>query len=101
VAQDQNETSSLAVGYDREALRRSIVHIGVGGFHRAHLATYVDELCRAGNTDWSIIGAGVLPTDARMADILQAQDGRYALIVRGPHHTEATTIRSLLDYLHA
>jgi len=32
--------------YDRSALRRSIVHIGVGGFHRAHLATYIDELCR-------------------------------------------------------
>src|SRR5680860_842901 len=37
--------------YDRDALARSIVHIGVGGFHRAHLAAYVDELARAGHTD--------------------------------------------------
>lgn len=30
--------------YDRSALQRSVVHIGVGGFHRAHLAVYIDEL---------------------------------------------------------
>ena len=33
--------------YDRSRLRRSIVHIGVGGFHRSHLGSYVDDLCRA------------------------------------------------------
>ena len=56
--------------YDRAALTPSIVHIGVGGFHRAHLATYVDELCRAGLTDWSIVGAGVMPGDSEMASAL-------------------------------
>jgi hypothetical protein len=30
--------------YDRDRLARSVVHIGVGGFHRAHLAVYLDEL---------------------------------------------------------
>ena len=47
--------------YDRSALTPSIVHIGVGGFHLSHLATYVDELCRAGHTDWAIHGAGAIP----------------------------------------
>jgi len=42
--------------YDRNGLTPSIVHIGVGGFHRAHLATYVDELCAAGHRDWAIVG---------------------------------------------
>ena len=35
-------------GYDRAALGAGIVHIGVGGFHRAHQAVYLDDLCRAG-----------------------------------------------------
>ena len=29
--------------YNRTELRRSIVHIGVGGFHRAHQAVYLDD----------------------------------------------------------
>ena len=40
--------------YDRAALGGGIVHIGVGGFHRAHQAVYLDDLCGAGVTDWSI-----------------------------------------------
>jgi len=64
--------------YDRKALRGAIVHIGVGGFHRAHLATYIDDLCAAGHTSWAIVGSGVLPHDRRMADVLDRQDGLYA-----------------------
>ena len=87
--------------YDRSALRRSIVHIGVGGFHRAHLATYVDDLCRLGNTDWSIVGSGVTAADAAMADTLHAQDGLYTLIERGASHTTTTVIGSIVEYLLA
>lgn len=87
--------------YDRASLRRGIVHIGVGGFHRAHLATYVDELCESGNRDWSIVGAGVLPGDARMAATLSAQDHLYTLITRGATDTDVRVIGSIVDYLHA
>lgn len=87
--------------YDRAGLRRSIVHIGVGGFHRAHLATYIDELCQVGNTEWSIIGAGVLEHDARIAQALTAQDGRYTLIERGHDDTAISTISSIVDFVHA
>ncbi len=34
--------------YDRNALRPGIVHIGVGAFHRAHQALYVDKLLSQG-----------------------------------------------------
>lgn len=87
--------------YDREALTRSIVHIGVGGFHRAHLATYVDELATAGATDWAIVGAGVLPHDVAMADALGAQDGLYTLVTRSEQGIEARVIGSLVDYVLA
>ena len=49
--------------YDRSALRRSVVHIGVGGFHRSHLATYVDDIARQGDQGWGIVGVGVLASD--------------------------------------
>lgn len=88
-------------GYAREGLRRSIVHIGVGGFHRAHLATYVDELCESGHRDWSIVGAGVLPGDEAMADVLGRQDCLYTLLTRGPAEASVQVIGSLVDYVHA
>lgn len=87
--------------YDRSTLTRSIVQIGVGGFHRAHLATYVHELCAAGHLDWSIVGAGVLPGDATMADVLHEQDHLYTLISRGADTTTAEVIGSIVDYIHA
>lgn len=87
--------------YERSALRRSVVHIGVGGFHRAHLATYVDDLCRAGQTDWAIVGAGVLPGDGHMAAVLAAQDHLYTLVVRDTDSTQVRVVGSLVDYVHA
>jgi mannitol 2-dehydrogenase len=94
-------SSVVVPTYDREALQPSIVHIGVGGFHRAHLATFVDELCAIGATDWSIVGAGVLPSDQRMAEVLRAQDHLYSLVTRGPDQVDVRIIGSIIDYLHA
>lgn len=87
--------------YDRSRLKRSIVHIGVGGFHRSHLATYIHELCQAGHHDWSIIGTGVLPSDRAMADALKPQDHLYTLITRGSQSTEVEVIGSIVDFIHA
>jgi mannitol 2-dehydrogenase len=85
--------------YDRSSLARSIVHIGVGGFHRAHQAVYLDDLCSRGQVDWSIVGAGVLPADAAMAGALQAQDHLYTLVTRDVHGTNVRVIGSLVDYV--
>ncbi len=87
-----------APSYDRSALRPAIVHIGVGGFHRAHLAAYVHELCTRGRTDWAIVGAGVRPSDSAMADALRAQDHLYTMIVRGPTETSVEVIGSIVDF---
>src|SRR4051812_3917761 len=60
---------------DRRNLRVGIVHVGVGGFHRAHQAMYVDRLLNDGKAlEWGICGVGVLPSDRRMADAMSAQD---------------------------
>ena len=87
--------------YDRSLLRRSIVHIGVGGFHRSHLATYIDELCEGGNTDWAIVGAGVRAADSKIADALGAQDHLYTLVLRGAEQTEVKVIGSIVDFVLA
>lgn len=87
--------------YNRAALRPAILHIGVGGFHRAHLATYVDELCAAGRTDWSITGVGLLPSDAAMAAALGKQDSLYTLISRGTSTTDVAVIGSITSFVHA
>ena len=45
--------------YDRDGLTVGIVHIGVGGFHRAHQAVYLDTLMAAGQAhDWALCGVG-------------------------------------------
>lgn len=86
--------------YDRAALKKSIVHIGVGGFHRAHLATYIDDLAERGNTDWAIVGAGVMPADHAIAGVLQRQDHLYTLVSRGAAHTDVKLIGSIVDFVH-
>ena len=87
--------------YDRSRLQRSVIHIGVGGFHRSHLATYIHELCQTGHRDWSIIGAGVLADDQAMAEVLGAQECLYTLITRAPLSTDVEIIGSIVDYVHA
>ncbi|MBP2368104.1 mannitol dehydrogenase family protein [Pseudonocardia parietis] len=90
-------------GYDRDGVRPGIVHIGVGGFHRAHLAMYVDALLTAGEArDWGICGVGVLPSDDRMNAVLRAQNGLYTLVRKEPDGSLAPrVVGSLVDYLYA
>ncbi|MGH3636385.1 mannitol dehydrogenase family protein [Mycobacterium sp.] len=89
--------------YDRDGVGIGIVHFGVGGFHRAHQAMYVEQLLEQGLArDWGICGVGVLPQDRRMRNVLRAQDGLYTLIVEHPDGSrEARVIGSIIDYRYA
>ena len=90
-------------GYDRSRITTGIVHFGVGGFHRAHQAMYVDQLMERGQAlDWGICGVGVLPSDRRMKEVMDAQGGLYTLVVKHPDGTfEPRVIGSIVDYLFA
>src|SRR5215831_8103559 len=71
--------------HDRDQVRVGIVHFGVGGFHRAHQAMYLDRLLEHGlAADWGICGVGLLPADRRMAEVMAAQDGLYTLLLVHP-----------------
>jgi mannitol 2-dehydrogenase len=92
---------ALGVGvphYDRGALAPRILHLGVGGFHRAHLARYVDELAEGGG-DWAIRGVGLLEHDRTMADVLDAQDHLYTLIERDSDGSRLHVVGSIVDYV--
>ncbi|MEH3156778.1 MAG: mannitol dehydrogenase family protein [Gordonia paraffinivorans] len=80
-----------------------IVHIGVGGFHRAHQAMYVDRLLRADpQAPWTICGVGVLPGDRRMRDALASQDHLYTLTLKHPDGAvETHTMGAIVDFLVA
>ena len=96
--------ASLEVpNYDRSKVTTGIVHFGVGGFHRAHQAMYIDTLLRRGEGfDWGICGVGVMPSDKRMKDALGAQDGLYTLALKHADGTlEGRVIGSIVEYLFA
>ncbi len=87
-------------GYAREQLTGGITHLGVGGFHRAHLAVYIDDLAAKGST-WSITGSGVMPHDGRICAVLREQDGLYVLVEREGTRSDARIIGSLTNLLPA
>ena len=87
--------------YDRRQLTASIIHIGVGNFHRAHLAWYVHRLMQQGLAhDWGILGAGVRPQDNLMRDRLLKQDCLTTLIELDPHGSQSIEVTgAMLDFL--
>jgi fructuronate reductase/mannitol 2-dehydrogenase len=74
-------TAAIVPTYDRGALTPSVVHIGVGAFHRSHQAEYLDRLARTGrSTAWGVVGVGL--RRRTVTDALAAQDGLYTLVER-------------------
>ena len=87
-----------APGYDRAALSPGVVHIGVGGFHRAHQAVYFDEIARRGlSAGWGLTGVGL--HRPQMGEVMRAQDGLYLVVERGAQETTARVIAVMGRYL--
>jgi mannitol 2-dehydrogenase len=89
--------------YDRSAMTTGIVHFGLGNFHRAHQAMYLDRLMERGEAlDFGICGVGVMPRDAEMRDALEAQDHLYSLTLKHPDGSlEPRVIGSIHDFKYA
>ncbi len=86
--------------YDRAATSTGIVHFGVGAFHRAHQAMYVDRVLGRGFADWAICGVGLLEGDRAVGEALRAQDTLYTLVTVSPDGvSEARVIGSIREYL--
>ena len=98
-----NTLSSVPAGvrvpdYDRSQITPGIVHLGIGAFHRAHMAVYVDDLLKD-NPDWAIIGASLRRPDTKEA--LEPQDGLFTVAVRDASGTHPRVIGSILKVLDA
>ncbi|CCV10856.1 mannitol dehydrogenase family protein [Mesorhizobium sp. STM 4661] len=92
--------ASVAVpSYDRTRVAPGIVHLGVGAFHRAHQAVYVDDCLAAGEADWGIVGVSLRSADTR--DALAPQDGLYTLAVRDSGGESLRVVGSILSLLVA
>ena len=61
-----------------------ILHLGLGSFHRAHQAVYLDELIRAGDDSWSLAGGNIRPDMAETIEALIQQGGAYTLETISP-----------------
>lgn len=89
--------------YDRRQLTDSVIHIGVGGFHRAHQAVYMDDLLQQNAGDeWGICGIGLLKHDIGMRDALTPQDCLYTVVERGTNGEDhARVIGAITRFLLA
>jgi len=102
-----NQANLAAIGnripvpkYSRSADNADIVHIGVGGFHRAHLAYYLHQLKQGGDgSTWNITGVGLRKADSKLHDIFKTQDHLYTLMVKHPNgKIDAEVIGSIVDF---
>jgi fructuronate reductase len=84
--------------YDRAGITPGIVHLGIGAFHRAHMAVYVEKLL-AEAPDWGIVGASLRRPDTKEA--LAPQDGLYTVAVRDASGTRCEVIGSVMRLLDA
>lgn len=89
-----------APSYSRSDLTAGIMHFGIGNFHRAHQAVYLDELFSLGlDHDWAIVGAGVRASDAKMRQKLQQQDWLTTVVQRDAMVQSARITGVMIDYI--
>lgn len=86
--------------YPRASLKGGILHFGLGNFHRAHLAVYMDDLFNQGlSHDWALIGAGVMSHDENMRQILLAQDYLTTVVEQDNDLSTAHVTGPLIDFI--
>ena len=93
-------TTAATPVYDRSTLKPGIVHFGVGNFHRAHQAVYLDDLFATGSDhDWALVGAGVREADEAMRQKLMAQDWLTTVVEQEADTSAARVTGPMIDYL--
>ena len=86
--------------YKRADLSAGILHFGVGNFHRAHLAVYLDDLFNKGLClDWALIGTGVMEFDEKIRTTLAAQDFLTTVVEQDNDLSSAHITGSMIDFI--
>lgn len=97
--------ASLAPGiavpsYDPASISPGIVHIGVGNFHRAHQAVYLDDLfARGGGHAFGIVGAGIRDGDRSMREALARQDFLYTVVEQEDGRAHVRVNAPMVDFV--
>lgn len=87
--------------YDRSRLDCGIAHIGVGNFHRAHQALYLNEYLHDHHQDWTVHGVGLLDADADLIQAMNSQDNLYVLAERAIAQDRFQIVGSIKHFTHA
>lgn len=82
--------------YDRDRVSPGILHLGVGGFHRAHQAVYTEDIL-AEDSSWGILGASL--RSARVRERLQPQDFLYGVCTRSGNSEHFRAVGAIQDVL--
>ena len=79
-----------------------MLHLGLGAFHRAHQAVYLQRLIDARDTRWSLAGGNLRPDMAETIDALIRQRGAYTLETVSPagerRYEHITSIKTVVPY---
>ena len=80
----------------------TILHLGLGSFHRAHQAVYLQKLIDQGDTGWQIAGGNLRADMADTIAALEAQGGAYTLETVSPagerFYERITAIRRVVPW---
>ncbi|MGE4313804.1 MAG: mannitol dehydrogenase family protein [Pseudobdellovibrionaceae bacterium] len=88
--------------YARGKAPNRILHMSLGGFHRAHQSVYLDRLCNLeGQAGWDICAVGLMPHDENHVKALQAQDGLYTILERDGTKDTAYVCGSIAELIFA
>jgi D-arabinitol 4-dehydrogenase len=80
----------------------TVLHLGLGAFHRAHQLAYMQDLHDAGDTRWAYVSGNIRPDALDPATILRGQQCAYTLETVSPAGERAwrriTALRDALPW---
>ncbi|MDR2052921.1 MAG: hypothetical protein LBP80_05860 [Treponema sp.] len=85
-------TPVLIPAYNRDEVKPGIVHLGLGHFHRAHQALYLERLLNKGVTRAGLFEINLVKDAFPLAKIAGEQDYLYTLLTKSRDGAETVRI---------
>ncbi|MGS0740798.1 D-arabinitol 4-dehydrogenase [Glaciimonas sp. GG7] len=75
----QQQPDNCLMSHTNPATTKRILHLGLGAFHRAHQAMYLNRIIDSGDTKWTLAAGNIRPDMPQLLSDLSAQGGQYTL----------------------
>ena len=90
--------------FNPKDIKPGILHLGVGNFHRSHVAAYMNDLFNndalvESHKDWGIVGGGIMHFDDAKRKQLEPQDWMQTLVEIDADGTKPQLLTSMIDFL--